>query len=343
MSERESGASDGAPLSLLTKEGESEAVAKTALRLVRALRRIRQRTAEIEDVGMDASAFRKAFHEIVRIMPGVIAGRIVPESVASLLEILDKAGCGDKMDGGPGSGNHGHKGVPGQRGGSAPSGSAGSSGSSGSSNSSGSSSNSGNASGGTSSGTSGKKSGASSGGPSGGAATGESDKSVGKAKAAETSKAESGSSSGQSSQSSTPSSEQTKAGETASGNASNSGSNNSASPSSTVSATGSNHFEKGFSKSNLRAHWGGSHGHKDQYPDMTKQEYAERALDLIQKPTGDAILGYKNASGQIVRYDKSTNDFVKGKPDMGIATMFKPKDGEAYFNRWLGKEGVKDE
>lgn len=110
-----------------------------------------------------------------------------------------------------------------------------------------------------------------------------------------------------------------------------------------VSATGSNRFETGFSERNLAAHWDGGHAHKDQYPDMTMEQYAQRAHELIEKPVGDGILGYKNSSGQVVRYDPKTNDFVKGNPNIGIATMFKPEKGQSYFDRQKAKEGIEDE
>lgn len=106
-----------------------------------------------------------------------------------------------------------------------------------------------------------------------------------------------------------------------------------------ISATGPNKFTQGFSQRNLEAHWDGTHGHSRQYPGMTMQEYAKRALELIQKPVRGNVLGYKNAQGQIVRYDRETNDFVKGHPSLGIATMFKPAAGEAYFLRKKEQEG----
>ncbi len=109
-----------------------------------------------------------------------------------------------------------------------------------------------------------------------------------------------------------------------------------------VSATGANTFSRGFSKSNLNRHWTGSSSHKDEYPNMSKQEYAQRALELIQKPVGNNILGYKNSDGQVIRYDKNTNDFVKGNPEIGISTMFKPSAGERYYQRQKKKEGVAD-
>lgn len=98
-----------------------------------------------------------------------------------------------------------------------------------------------------------------------------------------------------------------------------------------VSATGANKFKKGFSSKNLDAHWDGDHAHKDQYPNMTKKQYAERALDLIQQPVGGKVDGYQKNDGKIVRYDKESNDIVVGHPEKGIATMFKPKNGYKYF------------
>ena len=98
-----------------------------------------------------------------------------------------------------------------------------------------------------------------------------------------------------------------------------------------ISATGENKFERGFSKKNLDKHWDGSSSHKDQYKNMTKKQYSERALELIQKPVGGDIKGYKNNLDEIVRYDVKNNDFVKGNPAKGIKTMFKPSSGEKYY------------
>ena len=113
-----------------------------------------------------------------------------------------------------------------------------------------------------------------------------------------------------------------------------------------ISATGANKFENGFTEKNLEAHWNGSkkaHFHKNEYPEWTKEQYALRALDLIQKPVGGDIYGYKNAKGQIIRFDAAANDFVVGTPNKGIVTMFKPKEGKAYFDRLNEREGLSDE
>lgn len=113
-----------------------------------------------------------------------------------------------------------------------------------------------------------------------------------------------------------------------------------------ISAAGANKFKIGFTEKNLEAHWNGSekaHSHKNEYPGWTKEQYASRALDLIQKPVNGDIYGYKNSKGQIVRFDSVTNDFVIGIPDKGIATMFKPKLGKTYFDRLNEREGLSDE
>lgn len=101
-----------------------------------------------------------------------------------------------------------------------------------------------------------------------------------------------------------------------------------------ISATGPNEFKKGFDAYNLADHWyggGKAHSHKDEYPSMTMEQYAERALTLVQMPTSKTVLGYKTRDGCVVRYDSVNNDFVKGKPSDGIITMFKPKNGTNYY------------
>lgn len=93
---------------------------------------------------------------------------------------------------------------------------------------------------------------------------------------------------------------------------------------------GINTFSKGFSQHNLDVHFDKRHG--KEYPNMTKEQYAERALELIQLPIGGNILGYTTKQNRIVRYDIKTNDFVSGNPDIGIATMMKLNNGIERFN-----------
>ena len=114
-----------------------------------------------------------------------------------------------------------------------------------------------------------------------------------------------------------------------------------------VSATGENRFEKGFTEKNLDGHWNGStkaHSHKGEYPEWTKEQYAARALELVQSAAdGENILGYVTKDGAVARYDTRTNDYVKGYPNGGIKTMFKPDLGRKYFENWKKQEGIDDE
>ena len=77
---------------------------------------------------------------------------------------------------------------------------------------------------------------------------------------------------------------------------------------------------------------------------MTAEEYNRRALDLVQSPVSKDVLGYKTMDGAVVRYRISTNEFVKGYPQGGIATMYKPKGdpkkGLQYYQNQKKKEGV---
>ncbi len=109
-----------------------------------------------------------------------------------------------------------------------------------------------------------------------------------------------------------------------------------------ISATGYNKFKQGFTEKNLERHIK-KHGQKD-YPDFTKEDYNNYTLDLIQQPVSDDILGYKTKDGAVVRYRVSTNDFVKGYPQTGIATMYKPKGnlekGLKYFSKKKKEEEI---
>lgn len=98
-----------------------------------------------------------------------------------------------------------------------------------------------------------------------------------------------------------------------------------------LSATGANKFKAGFSSKNLNIHWD---KHKSEYPGLTKEQYSKKALNLIQKPVGKNTLGYLTKQDRIVRYDKSTGDFVSGHPDIGVATMMnlKANGGIKRFN-----------
>lgn len=114
------------------------------------------------------------------------------------------------------------------------------------------------------------------------------------------------------------------------------------------SGKGKNSFTvKGFvNKQKLNNHWQNGRTHQEEYKSdgiTTKEAYVERAVELIQSPCGETIDGYKNAKNEVVRYDIAKNDFVKGNPEKGIITMFKPLEGKAYFDRLKQIEGVDDD
>ena len=103
------------------------------------------------------------------------------------------------------------------------------------------------------------------------------------------------------------------------------------------SSTGANPDIPGFSDKNLEKHFGSNleSDHSQQYTGFTKEQYAQRAVELARSPVGNGIEGYKSArgkfAGSIVRYDSSTNDWVRAYIASGVATMFKPDEGAEYF------------
>ncbi|MCL2388400.1 MAG: hypothetical protein FWC89_12775 [Defluviitaleaceae bacterium] len=106
------------------------------------------------------------------------------------------------------------------------------------------------------------------------------------------------------------------------------------------SATGANPELLGFAPKNLNKHFGSGFDsdHNNQYPQFTKEQYAQRAHDLARSAVNDHILGYRAANGDIVRFDESTNDFVKCTRN-GIRTMFQPDEGTRYFERQMLRDG----
>ena len=112
-----------------------------------------------------------------------------------------------------------------------------------------------------------------------------------------------------------------------------------------VSATGANVLKvKGFSsKQDLINHFVDKtnvHYHGSEYPGWTVSQYVARAVALAESPcTKGGIRGYATSTGQWVRYDPKTNDFVKADEN-GIYTMFKPKEGADYYERQRRMEGV---
>lgn len=98
-----------------------------------------------------------------------------------------------------------------------------------------------------------------------------------------------------------------------------------------ISATGSNTFHQDFGNTkSSRVH---INKHLKEYPGLMEKQYRQRAMELVQKPVGNAIEGFLTKHNKVVRYDTKTNDYVSGNPEKGISTMFKPKDKMKYFLR----------
>lgn len=104
-----------------------------------------------------------------------------------------------------------------------------------------------------------------------------------------------------------------------------------------TSPSGANTFlVRGFkNRQKLMNHWQNGRTHRDEYPNFTIEQYVQRALELLEQPVGENILGHADQYGHVIRYDKTTNDFAKWHPYKGIITMFKPEDGEDYYARAL--------
>lgn len=117
-----------------------------------------------------------------------------------------------------------------------------------------------------------------------------------------------------------------------------------------ASPSGANKFEvRGFqNKQKLNNHWQNGRTHQPEYAAegiTTKEAYVNRALELLESPTGNGILGHMDKDGNIIRYDTAKNDFAKGHPQKGIKTMFKPEKGKQYYDeikRWDLNNGGKE-
>ena len=114
-----------------------------------------------------------------------------------------------------------------------------------------------------------------------------------------------------------------------------------------VSPSGSNHFEvRGFASIQKRNnHWfGNDEKHVKRREDYAKdgittvEQYGDRALELVESPVGGSVIGHADGHGNVIRYDRDKNDYVKGNPKKGIRTMYKPDDKEQYYEEQLKED-----
>ncbi len=105
-----------------------------------------------------------------------------------------------------------------------------------------------------------------------------------------------------------------------------------------LSPSGVNTFTaRGFAnKQKLKNHWQNGRTHREEYPEFkTAEEYEAAALKLLETPCGGDIAGHLDKDGNVIRYNRKTNDFAKGHPDRGVISMFKPIFGEKYYLNML--------
>jgi pyocin large subunit-like protein len=71
--------------------------------------------------------------------------------------------------------------------------------------------------------------------------------------------------------------------------------------------------------------------HASEFGNITKEQYLKGAQNLTNP--GGNILTKARSNGDILFYNKSTNEFAVKASDGTIRTYFKPTDGIDYFNR----------
>lgn len=91
---------------------------------------------------------------------------------------------------------------------------------------------------------------------------------------------------------------------------------------------------RGFKLNDLHTHYT---KHNNDYPQISKFQYNNRAKELLDCIPNEKIKGFTNSSGWKFRYDKSTNEFAIQRPDGTIATLFKPNEGIKYWEEQVKK------
>jgi SPP1 gp7 family putative phage head morphogenesis protein len=83
--------------------------------------------------------------------------------------------------------------------------------------------------------------------------------------------------------------------------------------------------------------------HLKEYGNITEEEYLDIARKLLVEPLNDDVEGFISKAGFVFKYRKSTNDFVIGRPDGHISTLFKPVDEYEYYLDQVKKFKDKEE
>lgn len=72
--------------------------------------------------------------------------------------------------------------------------------------------------------------------------------------------------------------------------------------------------------------------HKNEFGDITKNEYLEGANNLINQ-VSESVISKTEEDGDTLYFDTQTNEFSVLSTDGYIRTYFIPEDGIDYFNR----------
>ena len=73
--------------------------------------------------------------------------------------------------------------------------------------------------------------------------------------------------------------------------------------------------------------------HAGEFGNITQSQYLAAAQNLLNSKPGGDILSKTRANGDVILYNKATNEFGVKTVDGTIRTYFKPSDGINYFNR----------
>jgi len=71
--------------------------------------------------------------------------------------------------------------------------------------------------------------------------------------------------------------------------------------------------------------------HLGEYNNITPDQYLNLARSLLSERLSKDVEGFVDKDGFVFKYKNSSNDFVIGRPDGKISTLFKPEEGKEYW------------
>ena len=89
-----------------------------------------------------------------------------------------------------------------------------------------------------------------------------------------------------------------------------------------IASVGKNTFD-GFDKGSAKKHLDKRQKRDNEYIGMTAEQYEQTAITLLEQGVGGDIDGFIDKRGQIIRYNKATQDYAIGERGARVVTMFK--------------------